>query len=218
MIVCYNNSGAMGYFVHVKPSSEEFKKIKQKFEGGWCSKKGRCPTVQLILSVVNPTVEKAFYDYKDSLPPSYVHSEMYFHGTRLSCHIDEYQSPCSNVDCSICAIAKQGFHKTYIRRHRYQRFGQGFYLAPNSSKSSDYCSVSGSGDTTNYTAMLLCEVAPGKKHFLRHSLTTLQGPPPGCHSVYGKSKFLFFNGDLNYDEIVIFESRAICPRYVLLFS
>ena len=137
---------------------------------------------------------------------------------RSNIHLYLLQLVCDHL-LRICKrIAKQGFHKTYIRRHRYQRFGQGFYLAPNSSKSSDYCSVSGSGDTTNYTAMLLCEVAPGKKHFLRHSLTTLQGPPPGCHSVYGKSKFLFFNGDLNYDEIVIFESRAICPRYVLLFS
>lgn len=205
-----------GYFVRVEPSSLEFKKVKEKFDNTWCNKKGRRPTVFTVLAIVNPAIERAFDAYKNSLPSLYVCSEMYFHGTRLSCHIDECQTPCSSDECSVCSIAKCGFRQRCIRRDGFQRFGHGFYLAPNSSKSHDYSSKSGS--YLNYTAMLLCEVAPGNKYFLRRSLTSLRGPPQGYHSVYGKSKFLFIKGDLNYDEIVIFESEAICPRYVLLFK
>ena len=206
-----------GYFVHVKSSSKEFKKVKEMFDNTWCSKKGRRPTISTALAIVNPAVERAFDTYKNSLPSLYVRSEMYFHGTRLSCRIDEFQTPCNIAECSVCSIAKHGFRNICIRRDGFQRFGCGFYLAPNSSKSRDYCSKFAYGVGVDYTAMLLCEVAPGNKYFLQHSVTALQGPPEGYHSVYGKSKFLFIQGDLNYDEIVVFKPEAVCPRYVLLF-
>lgn len=205
----------MGYLIWLEPSSEEFKKVSRQFTDSWCKKKGSCPQVLSVLAVVNPAVEDALNAYRRTLPRRHSGTEMYFHGTSLDCTLDQYQTLCTGSKCGVCGISRRGFLLEQINGGRFQRFGQGFYLAPNSSKSHSYCSKP---RFVNYTAMLLCEVAPGKKHTLRRNTTSLQGPPHGCHSVYGKSKFLFLKGDLNYDEIVIFNPAAICPRYVLLYS
>ena len=188
----------MGFFVCLAPSSEEFKRVKKKLNNSWSSEKGSCPSVRTIIAIINPMVEKQFDAYRDRLASQ--RSEMYFHGTKFSCHLEENQTLCCRDDCSVCSIAKHGFSRKFIR-DRWQRFGPAFYLAPNSSKSHDYCSKP---NTAHYSAMLLCEVAPGKKHTLTHNMTSLQEPPVGCQSVYGMSNCLFLKGDLNYDEIVIF--------------
>ena len=62
--------------------------------------------------------------------------------------------------------------------------------------------------------MLLCNVAPGRKHILHHNAPNLDGPPGSCHSVYGERSS---SGDLNYDEIAIYDSDAICPLYAYLY-
>ena len=204
-----------GYLIWLEESSREFKDVKGRFVKKWCKKKGKCPTDLTILAVVNPAVQDAFTAYRQTLPRGNTGTEMYFHGTRLNCdQLRDYHTLCSERGCGICGIARNGFLSRHIS-DRFQRFGRAFYLAPNSSKSNDYCS---NPYNVQYRAMFLCEVAPGNKYCLRHNMTSLQKPPDGCHSVYGKSKFLFLKGDLNYDEIVIFNSEAICPRYILLYS
>lgn len=204
------------YLIWLDPSSSEFKKVNGQFTKSWCKKKGICPTVFSILGIINPAVEDTLSAYRQTLPRGHSSTEMYFHGTHLDCKLflDEFHTLCTGHSCGICSISRSGFLPEEIRRDRFQRFGHAFYLAPNSSKSNDYCTKQ---CNVRYTAMLLCEVAPGKKHILRTNMTSLREPPNGYNSVYGKSKFLFFAGDLNYDEIVIFKPEAICPRYVLLY-
>ena len=104
----------------------------------------------------------------------------YYHGTTLVCDVATSQTPCSDGNCGICGISSSGLDPQYIRKNiAFQRFGNGFYLAPNSSKCHDYTK-----GAHGYRAMLLCDVLPGRKHILVNNKQNLTSPPPGYHCVY----------------------------------
>ena len=165
-----------------------------------------------VFEIINPKVKATFLAYRETLPSKYSRVNTYFHGTSLCCFsLEELKTLCDINSCGICGIARNGFVYNKIRRDKFQRFGQAFYLAPNSSKANDYSSKP---RNVPYKAMLLCEVAYGKKHTVYSTMKHLKCPPKGCHSVYGKSSE---NGDLNYNEIVIFKAEAIHPRFIILY-
>ncbi len=93
----------------------------------------------------------------------------------------------------------------------FQRFGSGFYLAPNSSKCHDYTEK----NTRNYRAMLLCNVLPGRKHSLKSNSRNRTGPPPGYDSVYGQ---VGTGAALNYPEIVVYNPHAVMPKYIIVYK
>ena len=128
--------------------------------------------------------------------------------------LDRYQTPCTHDGCGICGISTTEFQHSHIRTDAWQRYGQGFYFAPNSSKARDYCSKPENG---KYKAMLVCQVATGKAYALRKNKKELKEPPEGYHSVHGKRKSFLSSSTLNYDERVVYTPDASCPRYVLLF-
>ena len=209
----------LGFFLELESSSEEFINVKQQFIKSWSLKKGECPKIEKILAIVNPALEDAFYEYKSTLNLPrirlYPKSKQLYHGTNFTCMLHRFQIPCTSGQCGICGISVTGFQFKCIRDDRWQRYGQGFYFAPNSSKSHDYCSKPDNG---KYMAMLFCQVATGKEYTLRKNDQHLTEPPKGGHSVHGKSKSWLFSSTLNYDEIVVFNPDAICPRYVLLYK
>ena len=139
-------------------------------------------------------------------------SDLFFHGTKLLCDLVTTQKCCSDVECGICGISLQGFDETRCGKNipRFQRFGKGIYLAPNSSKCHDY--TQGNPDF-GIRAQLLCLVAQGAKCELMQDNTKLEEAPKGYHSVYGKK-----GGSLNYDEIVVFEPDAVWPQYVVVYE
>ena len=191
----------------------------KQFHKRWAPEKGQCPPIRTILQIVNPALSLKFEAYLKNLPWRYRNIEQYFHGTKLNCDIYKYMEICT-YQCGVCGIARKGFDPQQIRRNRFQRFGPGFYLAPNSSKCHDY-PLGSDASPGGYKSMLLCKVAPGKKYSLRHNEISLNGPPKGCHSVYGKSKtsgVFQKSGDLNYDEIVVYDSDAICPLYIFIYQ
>ena len=212
---CLINLSGHSFYRSMDPSSKQFLFARKMFEKSWA--KGPCPKVQAVLAVINPTIEEKLRVYRDSLPQGHRDTEMYFHGTRMDCVLDEFHVMCDKENCGICGITKNGFQQKFISS-RWQRLGRGFYLAPKSSKSHDYCVMRAENSYASYRGMFLCEVAAGKKHTLRYNSVSLEGPPDGCHSVYGKSKFMFLFGDLNYDEIVLYTEKAICPRFVILYQ
>jgi len=136
--------------------------------------------------------------------------EKYFHGTTLACNITSTKTPCNKGHCGICGISCAGLDPNCIRSSRsdFQRFGSGFYLAPNSSKCHDYTQ-----DAHGYRGMLLCDVYPGKKFPLQKNSPKLTQPPPGYDSVYGQ-----VGSDLNYPEIVLYDSDAVLPRYIIIYQ
>ena len=149
---------------------------------------------------------------------SYRHSlrinsvEEHYHGTNLNCDITTNQTLCENPACGICGIARNGFKKHCIQKRtsKFQRFGEGFYLAPNSSKSYDY-PINYSYKKYYIKAMLLCYVCPGRKYYRSHKYTSLTTPPKGFDSVYGQTGY-----KLNYEEIVLYEENSVLPRYIIV--
>ena len=194
--------------------SKHFKDLSRKFQSDWDSKrKGPCPTVEVIMQIINPALAQRLEDYRKTLPPKCQKIESYYHGTKLNCEgTVDYFLPCKDPNCGACGILQDGFVKEHIDTVRWQRYGNGFYLARNSSKANDYV-----GGCSTYRALLLCDVAPGKKHELRVNASDITRPPEGYHSVYGKKSSFFKSSVLNYDEIVLFDSNALCPRYLFFY-
>ena len=173
---------------------------------------GPCPNVFAVLEIINPSVRERFSDYRDEM--CYDRVERFFHGTTLRCRtLYDYQMPCNNERCSVCGIIRYGFRREFINVRQKKRFGHAFYLAPNSSKSHQYSSTS-----CEYWAMFLCWVVPGKKYKLKYNEVNRAGPPDGFDSVYGQRADDDGQGHLSDDELVLYDSDAISPKYVLLYD
>ena len=124
------------------------------------------------------------------------------------CDILNTNTLCQDVECGVCGIANIGFDRRCIRKNiNFQRFGHGFYLAPNSSKCHDHTQGHG-----GYRAMLLFEVCPGKKYQLRNDDETLTAPPEGYNSVHGTG------GNLNYDELVLYNPDGAILKHIIVYS
>ena len=192
-----------------RAKGKEFQEVSLKFRQAWV--KGHCPKVGLVFIITNTRLKKRYDAYRRTL--SKQSREEHYHGTKLKCNIKRDQHTCSDSDCGICGISSMGLDRRCIQKNiSFQRFGHGFYLAPNSSKCHDYTQ-----GAHNFRAMLLCEVAPGNKYFLQKNDTGLEGPPEGFDSVYGKSA-AGSASVLNYDEIVIYNPDSVLPRYIIMYQ
>ena len=169
--------------------------------------KGQCPGVDFVYRVTNSTLKQEWDAYGRRVQVQQV--EQYFHGTTLACDITRFDQLCSKGECGVCGISSAGLDKRCISEGSFQRFGSGFYLAPNSSKCHDYTR------TCNgyvYRAMLLCDVYPGEKYHFQRNKRHLTGPPQGYDSVYGQ-----VGEDLNYPELVVYDKAAVLPRYIIVY-
>ena len=150
----------------------------------------------------------------------YQGTELRYHGTTLCCDLTDYAELCDDPICGACGITRKGFDPQRINSAAWQRFGQGFYFAPNSSKSYDYAVGNRIGakiqhKNTRYNAVLLCDIAPGRKYDIRYRGEYLPRPPSGYDSFHGKSKGIMGKGELNYDELVVFDYNAVRPHYII---
>ena len=199
-------------------TSQEYCDLTKAFKKNWSSNKGSVPEIHCVLEIVNPSIQNRLEEYDQTLSWWYQGIKQYYHGTQLKCNMLDYLELCTNDDCSICGIAKRGFDPKRISSRAWQRFGKGFYLAPNSSKAYEYPLAGRNQSTTlDYRCVLVCDVAPGCKYYVYENNPSLEGPPRGYHSVYGKAKWLGFqySPHLNYDELVVFDTNAIRPHYIL---
>ena len=201
--------------------SKKYRDLCKKFQKDWAKEKGQCPSIIAIVRIVNPMIAERFESYHSKLPFLYRGTEKHYHGTTLCCDLANYAELCNDSKCGACGIIKKGFDPRKINRQAWQRFGNGFYFAPNSSKAYDYAAGNKFGAAVNktnsfsYNAVILCEIAPGRKYGIRCHSPHLPEPPPGYDSFHGKSKGILRTGELNYDELVIFDHEAICPRYII---
>ena len=154
----------------------------------------------------NPKLKYQFQKYHSSLSVKTI--GQYYHGTGLKCAIYQNATVCSDNSCGICGVSQKGMLPNFKTSNiTFQRFGNGFYLAPNSSKCHDY-----TRGYDKYRAMLLFDVAEGNKYIVKNDQTTLTAPPQGYDSVYGQH-----GSSLNYDEIVLYKSEAILPTHVVVY-
>ena len=176
----------------IRPAtSEEFAEISARFTKAW--KKGWCHPVDQVFVITNSTLQRKWNAYKYRLQDQSV--EEHYHGTTLTCNIMGTNKLCNDGNCGICGISSTGLDPNMIQTNiTFQRFGHGFYLAPNSSKCHDYTQ-----GAYGCRAMLLCDVCPGRKYQLTTNSQQLTGPPRGFDSVYGQ-----VGGKLNYPELVVY--------------
>lgn len=182
--------------------------LSQQFSSTWKKNNGSAPILRGIFAITNPTLERRWENYKAMLRNKTF--ERHYHGTTLACDIMSSGARlCSKGDCGVCGISSAGLDPQSIGKNiDFQRFGSGFYLAPNSSKCHDYTE-----GAHNCRAMLLCDVLPGNKFNLDTNKQTLTGPPPGYDSVYGQ-----VGNKLNYPEIVVYKPEAVMPRYIIIYQ
>ena len=186
-------------------NSQEREEVIVKFTNAWNFKKGECPKVDFVFVISNFTLLSRWTAYRLKLSDQTV--EEYYHGTKLSCNLTK--APCADSECGICGISRTGLDRRCIRKNiKFQRFGHGFYLAPNSSKCHDYTQ-----GAHGYRAMLLCDVCPGRKYNLRSNNKNLRKPPSGYDSVFGET-----GGHLNYAEIVVYNPDAVVPRFIIVYQ
>ena len=190
----------------VELTSDTGQAVATTFKNTWVRRKGSCPPISFIFSVVNKSLRQTWHKYKDTLSVQDVLE--YFHGTRLECDITVQQKLCSNSNCGVCGIANIGFDRRCIRRNiDFQRFGHGFYVAPNSSKCHDYTQ-----GNYGFRAMILFDVCPGSKYELQTADETLTQPPSGYDSVHGKAGL-----SLNCDELVLYNPDGAFPKYIIVY-
>ena len=189
----------------------QYKSIEAKFKQKWAATKGDVGEVKAVYVIENQALKMNWILYRQSLPPEYQQVEEHYHGTRLMCDITNMNDLCCARECNVCRIAESGFDEQKIRTNitKFQRFGRGFYLAPNSSKCHEYTQ-----GAFNYRALLLCDVCPGNKYKLQKTDQSLSGPPSArYHSVYGQP-----GQSLNFEEIVLPRADAILPRFIIVYK
>lgn len=118
---------------------------------------------------------------------------------------------CTSTSCSLCCILKTSYNLgLFGKKTGWGRFGRGIYTSATSSKSNDYVT---NGSSSQLQAMLLNKVVVGKGCKMTHDNTTLTAPPAGYDSVLAE-----VGGNLNYDELVVYNNDAIRPSYLVLYS
>ena len=202
--LCCKLERVQSYVVIQKASKQEFDRINTHFTKEW--HKETCGQLHEVLVITNLKLKNRFEKYLSSLSVKTV--KQYYHGTGLKCAIYQSCTVCSDETCGICGVSQKGMLPNFKATNiTFQRFGNGFYLAPNSSKCHDY-----TRGHDKYRAMLLFDVAEGNKYIVKDNQTKLKAPPQGYDSVYGQS-----GSALNYDEIVLYKSEALLPTHILVY-
>ena len=205
--------------LRLNKDQQTYKDVSEHFVKEWVKTTSEFPDPPqptAIYAVQNPALVKAFHKYGDQLCKDgssvSANSDLFFHGTSITCDLQASNAYCSDTNCGVCGIAQNGFDAAKIGANipRFKRFGHGIYLAPNSSKCHDYTQ---GVEEYGMRAQLLCLVACGAQYELLHDNTKLACPPSQYHSVYGKS-----GGSLNYDEIVVYDVRAVLPQFVVVYE
>ena len=172
------------------------------------------PVPIAIYAVQNRRLLRKFHKYGEQIRKDgkASNSDLFFHGTKIKCHLLNTDECCSDPDCGICGISSDGFDTARIGSNipHFKRFGHGIYLAPNSSKCHDYTQGE---QSYGVRAQMLCLVACGAKYELKFNNTSLAAAPQDHHCVYGRA-----GGSLNYDEIVVYDADAVLPQFIVAYE
>lgn len=185
-------------------SSKEAKRVITMFRKKWNDTQFSCPTkdeIPIVYSIQNEGSAKRWRNYRSSLKDQ--KAELFYHGTTLKCNKVKNKKLCTDQECGVCGIASRGFDERYIK-NCLQRYGPGFYLAPNPAK----CHAFTQG-TRGCRAILVCDVCPGRKYYTEEEYHRFERPPKGYDSVYSTC---------NSEEIVLYNPGAILPKYIILYK
>ena len=125
-----------------------------------------------------------------------------------------------SAQTNYASLASEGFIKRYWRTATgaWQRFGAGFYFAPDVSKSHEYplAEMQALPPGLHTRTMLLCKVARGRIYMTQADIPDMTGDrlkSLGYNSLHG-----YAGTRLNYDEFVVYEEEAILPYALVTYE
>lgn len=221
--VCENDAVSKGpTLLKVPRDHTTFKSVADQFKVSW-KHSTSAPTVRRVYKVVAQTSAISQYNsYKAAVEARGKHAaagrppgneNRRWHGTMRECNLGDkgQEQFCTSTSCSLCCILKTSYNLgLFGKKTGWGRFGRGIYTSATSSKSNDYVT---NGSSSQLQAMLLNKVVVGKGCKMTHDNTTLTAPPAGYDSVLAE-----VGGNLNYDELVVYNNDAIRPSYLVLYS
>lgn len=90
-------------------------KIRNKFKKSWRSKKIGT-RVKNIYRINNPILQTGFLQEKGRMLANNGNDSKerrLWHGTSLTCNLENSRTPCHNPDCAVCSIIVNGFDMKY---------------------------------------------------------------------------------------------------------
>eukprot|EP00897_Mesotaenium_endlicherianum_P005048 jgi/Mesen1/4571/ME000232S03818 len=204
----------------------EYQKLNRDFSGTWKSRDIPPGRIQSIFRVpIKASAEERFERYRrkvkdkasrthgDALCLKDGNERMRYHGTTLACSLGIASSStlCNLGTCHLCNILKGGFKLK--KAAGFLRFGRGIYCTATSSKAHGYSLVSEQTSSPHLRAVLVCKVIAGRTHKFYDDMPHLTQAPEGYDSVVGEP-----GETLNYDELVLYNNRAILPVYVVVYG
>ncbi|EIM82323.1 uncharacterized protein STEHIDRAFT_160871 [Stereum hirsutum FP-91666 SS1] len=230
-----NPSGRPG-IAELAPGDPRYYSVANQFEDSW-RHASQCPTIEKIYQIMGTSSSvDAYHKYRKSLEDNghfrsknleEGNEQRRWHGTKRACFLGDpgYTQLCSDASCSLCSIIRDSYDLDRIgTAHRWStfkpgssgwgRFGRGLYTSSTSSKSDEpYIKNVGAALSSPYKAMLLNKVAVGRGYKTLVDMPTITEPPTGYHSVLGETGI-----SLNHDELVVYESEAIIPTYLVVYG
>lgn len=208
-------------------NNPERQEVEAYFKRKWLHKNHHTPTILSVMRIYNEAHRvHGFESYRKTLKVKANelrerdekcladgNEVRRFHGTTVHCGLGLNSSKlCSDAQCSLCGIIRNGFQLKKVRMDALQRYGKGIYCTATSSKADAYVRAeTGLGPGTK--VMLVCEVLAGRVYKTKEDRQDLLSPPSGFDSVSGEPGM-----DLKYDELVLYNENAILPRYIIIYK
>jgi len=221
--------GTSTKLIYVDEQDPKFEDIVNQFEDTWLHDDRDMPSVVHVYRVV---LSKALMDsynrYRDNVEREghFEGSRMTagnecrrWHGTKRACTLGDDPdnlSFCKNSACSLCRILETSFRLDLFGKNtKWGRFGKGIYLSATSSKACDPKYCRNLNQQSPYKVVMLTRVAVGRGWKLTRNDDTRTAPPKGYHSVLGEPAP---GGNLNYDEVVVYDNDAARPAYLVVYD
>lgn len=206
----------------------KYNEILNQFNQKWLDKNKGNPNIKAILKITPPTtLSQKFENYKQKVIQKRPNLKLFanasagntvrrFHGITLACSLHQTLSVCSNSNCVVCSISQKGFLMSYTGYcpSLAMKFGPGgdkLYFTAISSKANDYGKNTENFLGKGMRCVFLCYVVAGQGH---KRLQDDKSPlPTNCDSVLGE-----VGGNLNYDEIIVYDESAAIPAYCIIYQ
>lgn len=229
---------ATGEYGTLNPQGDKYKSVLNQFNVSWRhppNVKRRPSRVVRICGITTPwKIKEAYVKYKAALETRGKFStrgmeagneRRRWHGTiSKGCKFLRNDLPdhgdCDDDinKCLVCSIINTGFRKPKPKTPSNQRFGFGVYLSSTSSKCDDYTGVRVNNlahAAQERRLLFLCKAAVGRARKLPGPSMNLVNAPQGFDSVIGDPAV--YRG-LRYDELVLYNTTAILPSYVVVYE
>lgn len=207
----------------VPSTHSTFKSVRYQFKKSWRHTDKKRPHVRAVYKIICSKKSNDDYEsYRDfiesmrkftSAGRTAGNERRRWHGTTRDCPLGDVGNSnlCLSQTCSLCGIIRTSFDMAFFgQKTGWGRFGRGIYTSSTSSKSDDY---SQNKLPSNWKALLLNKVVVGRGHKMIQDEPLRTGPPLGFDSTLGEA-----GGSLNYDELVVYDNRAIKPSYLVMYE